>query len=139
MRICLPVPTFERMDLWAYTMFAFPPSEKFVIGSHPDGVRQKALDGATYISSVADLPNDPLVLLTPSNARFVPGDTNLTSYSHPANAIYLFGPDDLHIHDDFLDGRIVDKVFIKTDAEAPHMFAATAYAITHYDIAVKSG
>ena len=95
---------------------------------------------ATYIESVADLPQSvPLVVLAQVNGRYVQGDVSLKDFTHPTDAIYLFGNDVEWVTSEELVGHSIDHlVYIPTDT-GDDMWSWAAYVATAWDRVVKSG
>jgi len=96
--------------------------------------------GAIILDSPNQLPSaDPIILISPKEARYMPGDKSLHKFAHPPGATYLFGPDDSHFHADLVgDLPISSSVFIPTDTNF-EMYSHVAAAVTLYDRAVKHG
>jgi hypothetical protein len=88
-----------------------------------------------YIIGESDLPEDlTWVLLQPDNGKYVQGTTSLEKFEHPADALYIFGPDK-----DFLKWlpREPDHfVYIPTDTQRD-MFSFMAAAVTLWDRKTK--
>lgn len=113
---------------WDYVLSHIKPDACYVMGNH--SCTNNVLRNAPIAATAADLPNDPLVLVVPLSARnFVP-DVCLTDFTHPPDAVYLFGPNNEHITEDDMGGRKPDYVvYIPTDTE-DEMFNYIACMVT---------
>ena len=100
-------------------------------------------DGAIYqptikISTAVDLPDRPLVVLSPPGGRFLKGTVSLADFNHPEEAIYMFGQSHGVLSDDDMAGRSPDSVvFIPTVKH--EMYSHTAAYVTLWDRYVKRG
>lgn len=95
---------------------------------------------APKIDTLADIAGTrPIVVLQHPEAREFPGTVSLVDYVHPADAIYVFGADNVILTEgDDLGGRAVAaRVFIPTVALESYSFVAAA--MTLYDRFVKNG
>ena len=124
--VCIPVPTKEEFRAhWDHVRAHFKVDELYVIG-----------DG--YLASVAELPDDqPLVVLQPCRAANFRGTVSLSEFTHPKDATYLFGPDEVPMPKAFLDGRQPDHlVYVPTDTHRD-MFSFVTFAVVAWDRRMK--
>lgn len=92
------------------------------------------------IDTAAELPAEPsLVVLSPPDARFIPGTISLQDFAHPEDVIYLFGgSQDVLSDEDDLGGRVPDSVvYIPTVKHECYSHAAAYMAL--WDRYVKRG
>jgi len=113
---------------WDYVLSHIKPDARFVMGKH--ACTHNVLRDAPVVSTAADLPNDPLVLVVPLSARNFTPDTALQDFTHPTDAVYMFGPNSEHITEDDMGGRVPDHiVYIPTDTK-DEMFNYVACIVT---------
>jgi len=67
------------------------------VDSISDGIARGTAEGLTP------------VLITPLNAQIIPGEISLKDYTHPTNALYVFGDDNNTLDNDY---GITDKVYV---------------------------
>ncbi len=132
----------DRLDQWAYILHAMPWDEVVVWSDTADAATLPR-PFANYATVSADLSafasDSTLVVLTAADARLLPGDQSLESYTHPANATYVFGSDDGSLSADDFQGLTVDKVYIPQEPDSFSLFSAAAFAITLWDRRIKGG
>jgi len=88
------------------------------------------------ISTAAELPEAALVVLSPPDARIIPGTIPLPEFTHPEDAIYFFGANNVIMGESpVLSGREYQTVFIPS--EKLEYFAAYAATATLYDRKAK--
>jgi hypothetical protein len=85
-----------------------------------------------------DVAPGRVVLVSPLSARLVPGRDPLSTYTHPADAVYVFGADDAHFDPKYLEGRTYDAVHIET-ANDLQMHSYVAGALVLRDRWMKHG
>ena len=66
------------------------------------------------VNSVDELPDVPLILLTPQNSKYLPGDVNIVDFTHPTDCIYMFGNDREATYPEEFGSREYTKVYIST-------------------------
>jgi len=138
--LCLPYtsnPTYQ--NAWDYLISTWVPDAIWSLrGPFP----APAYREATPVTTAADLPistAQPLVVVSPVNARYVPGEIPLSRFVHPPDAIYLFGSDHVHLSDDDLGGRVPDYLVYIETLGVVEMFSWVAGGIVFYDRKVKIG
>lgn len=142
--ICLTLPgTGGTQDQWDYALSNFKPDHLYVIGDEALAPETNVFSklSATYIEGADTLPTgSDLVVMSPENGVYLPGEVSLADFAHPSNAIYLFGPDKHHLNDDdHLRGAIPNHlVYIPTDSR-DNMWSWTAYCVTMWDRRMKHG
>lgn len=94
----------------------------------------------TKINTAAELPaGRPLIVLSPQEAKFIPGTVSLSDFVHPDDAIYLFGGSMANLNDeDDLGGRVPDAV-IYIPTVSLEMHSHNAAYVTLWDRYVKRG
>lgn len=105
-------------------------------GASPDAF----IKGSEAIEGPWQLPgNTHIALLSPSNARYVPGNKSLIEFDHPKDIIYLFGPDNVHLDRSLLGDVDIDSyIYIPVDTNY-EMYSHVSAAITLYDRKLKNG
>ncbi len=138
--ICLPLPGGGNgQNQWDYILSNFSVDVIYVIGDSEQAPGSNVFAKAIYISTADDLPASTLVVVTARNARYVQGDEDLASFSHPSDLIYMFGPDRENLSEVELGRRVPDhKVYIETDTH-DDMYSWQAYAVVMWDRRMKSG
>jgi hypothetical protein len=132
--VCLAWPTNEKYrDQWAYILSNFAVDNVWVVGC-PDSYCQ-FFPGAVFMDHQSELPDYPIVVCQPPDARYVKGEINLMNFSHPEHAIYVFGLDNNNLSEDDLKGEPDYKVFIPTAKN--EMWSWVAAAVVLYDRASK--
>jgi len=144
--ICTVSKGSKHDDQWMYVLSHWRPDTWYVIhdSSYTPSIQDQN-QNIVYISSADQLPTEPeLVLLSPLVAHNYPGETNLETFTHPDNAIYMFGWDHEHLYppDDpegsELGSRVPDhKVYIPNEMHFD-MYSFVSCAVTLYDRKVKS-
>lgn len=114
-------------------------------------VRSFGLVGAAYrigegadsriieLGGVAELPDLPIVLVSPSSAQYLPGTESLVGFTHPGDCIYLFGASNRVLTEDDLQGRApVARVYVPA-VGGTELFAHVAGAMVLWDREMKGG
>lgn len=111
-----------------YALSNIKADEIYLYGSYQP--TNNLLRDRKQITTANELPQVPLVLVLPLTARnFVP-TTSLLDFVHPTDATYVFGPNNEHLTDEFMGGRVADHIiYIPTDT-MDEMFNYTACLIT---------
>jgi hypothetical protein len=140
MRVCFNPRSGARLKEWDFVLSHFPPSYVYLYGAGEEKIEAYHLiKDATRITTAADLPEVPLVVLSPPAARFLPGQIRLRDFKHPEDCVYLFGPDHDNLNEDHLGGREpASLVYIQTDTHY-EMYAHTAAALTLYSRSLQRG
>lgn len=113
---------------WDYVLSHIVPDALYVMGPYP--CTNNVLRDAPCVATAADLPDDPLVLVVPQSARNFTPTVSLLDFTHPADAVYLFGPNNEHLTDDDMGGRSPDHIiYIPTDT-TDEMFNYVACMVT---------
>ncbi len=88
------------------------------------------------IETCEELPYFPLVLMQPPDARYVRGHTNLIEFTHPENAIYIFGGNNAYFsfEEDMGIRKPNHVIYIPVQHE---MYSWTAAAVVLYDRMLK--
>lgn len=114
-----------------YILSNFKPDTIYVKETQGFSVSSKVMNEAVKVESAQDLPIDiPLVLFLPKLAPYITPTTSLLDFTHPTDAIYMFGPNHRHLSvDDDFTGRGPDHVvYIPTDTN-DDMYSWNAAAI----------
>jgi tRNA G18 (ribose-2'-O)-methylase SpoU len=85
------------------------------------------------IESAAELPAVELVVAAGPIANHIRGSEILNRFDHPKDCIYMFGADNISMHDRHLGGRGVDHMVYIPLPGKPELNAHTAAAIFFYD------
>lgn len=122
-------PTSGREENeWDYVLSHLQPDACYMMGQYP--CTNNVLRDAPVVATAADLPSDPLVLVVPLSARNFTPTISLVDFTHPADAVYMFGPNNEHLTDENLGGRVPDYIIhIPTDTK-DEMFNYTACLVT---------
>jgi hypothetical protein len=98
----------------------------------------KIYQESVAVDTTADLPDFPLVVMSPPDARFIPGTISLADFDHPDDCIYLFGANHDVLSDIYLGDREPDHaVYIQT--VKGEMYSHAAAYVTLWDRYVKRG
>lgn len=142
MKVAVSFPTAGQFhNQWDYVLSNFAPAEVWVIGNVGDAPPYGAfaLARSTWVPDATGLPDGPLVVLSPDTGRHIQGIESLAEFTHPDDAVYLFGSDNWNLSDDELGGRPADHlVFVDTDTN-DEMYSFVAYAVTAWDRRMKAG
>jgi hypothetical protein len=132
--ICFAYENNDRTrNEWSYLVDWFDVASAFEYGK-PENVRGTPY--TTAIDSMADLPDQPLIVLAPLDGRHIQGETSLHDFDHPDDAIYVFGNNHLHMSESPLfSGREYSSVYIPTHKS--ELFAVFAATLTLYDRGAK--
>lgn len=122
---------------WDYALSHWPPDEVFIRGE--GNWPGKPLRDARRVATAADLPDVPLVVMTPKDGRYIKGETALQEFIHPERCTYLFGSDKENLHPDDMGGRAPDHLVYIPTLTHHEMFSWVAGAIVMYDRAVALG
>lgn len=91
------------------------------------------------VAGVSELPDLPLVVVTPEGARHLPGEQSLIGFAHPAECVYLFGSSNSTLDAAALQGRTpVARIFIPS-VDGTELFAHVAGAMVLWDREMKGG
>ena len=113
---------------WDYILSHIKPDACCVMGKYP--CTNNVLRDSPIAATAADLPSDPLVLVVPLTARNFTPTISLVDFTHPDDAVYMFGPNSEHITDADMGGRVPDHiVYIPTDT-IDEMFNYVACMVT---------
>lgn len=145
--VCTISYSAKHDDQWMYVLSHWNPETWYVIYDperHTPNIQDQHRN-IVYIRSANDLPADhETVLLQPLVAPRYAGVTNLETFTHPTNAIYIFGWDHEHLNPpndpegSELGSRVPDhRVYIPND-QVFDMYSFVAGAVTLYDRKVKS-
>lgn len=116
---------------WDYVLSNFKSDEVWVMGSY--ACTNNILRDAPRASTFEDLPKGEIVLLSPSTSRNFTPTIDLPEFLHPENAIYVFGPDNLHLTNEDVGKRQIDHIVrIPTDTK-DEMFGYAAYVAVMWD------
>jgi hypothetical protein len=87
-----------------------------------------------YISDIKELPqNSEIVLLSPKNAKYIPGINNVVDFIHPGqDAVYMFGPDRDFLTAKMFEHRQPDH-YVYIASEERELFSFTAATVTLYE------
>ncbi len=129
---CFP-GTMENQ--WAYVLLHFTPRHVYAFDGE---LWSKPFVGASAVLSAEELPQIPIVVLAPLNGDNVQGAISLDEFGHPAECVYLFGPDDELLMPAHLGSREYSRVYIKTDT-TDQMWSWVAAAVTLFDRRSKGG
>lgn len=118
-----------------YVLSNFAPDQIYVKCRRGHKPSSNVFKKATKIESVDELPGDlALVLFLPKTARYISSTVSLIDFAHPADAIYMFGPnhENLSLEEDFVN-RLPDHiVYIPTDT-TDDMYSYNTYAVVMWD------
>ena len=136
--VCLVPSSGQNWEQqWSYVLSHFSPRRLYTVGEVDPRVRP--FRGLEVVNSAADLPETPLVLMSPRNAQYIKGRTPLGEFRHPDECVYMFGSDAAHLNADHLGGRTPEHlVYIPTDTPDT-MYSFMAGAITLYDRMMRHG
>ena len=127
--VCLILPTDSLYEnQWAYVLRNFKPDQVFLLGGN-EGAQREVFQSATVIDSLFELPDVPRVVMAAEDGRHVKGNIPLSEFSHPEDAIYIFGPDERNLNID-TDGDSL--VYVDTDGSY-EMYSWVAYAVAMWD------
>ncbi len=128
-----------ELNQWGYLLATFFVDEVYVIGTDPERVKDSGiLKKAILIDTADELPKAELVVAAPPDGKYIQGETPLSVFDHPEDAIYLFGPDMQHLSDKQLGDRKPDhKIYITPEGKY-EFYAHMAAGIFLYDRRVKS-
>ena len=119
-------------DQWVLNLLAFD-VEGFERNTAEDIIIRK--EKLTPIKSITDIPSEySIVVVTPKDARFTQGTTNLKDYQHKDNTVYYFGGDGSHLDDPILNDVAIDYIYIDINT---HLWSSQAGTIVLYDIMNK--
>ena len=91
------------------------------------------------IDTAIELPDRPIVVLAPPDGKYIQGVSPLQEFTHPEDAIYLFGGSQEVLNDEEdLGGRVPDHLVYVPLVQYEMYSHSTAY-ITLWDRYVKRG
>lgn len=127
--VALWMTTSHEENEYDYILSNIQVDEIYLFG--PYQPTNNLLRDKTKVKNASELPTDiPLVLCVPLTARNFTPTINLLDFTHPTDAIYLFGPNNEHLVDEDFGGRVPDHiVYIPTDT-TDEMFNYTSCLIT---------
>lgn len=126
---------------WAQVLTHFPPDDMFFL-QDVKGLPSSyswSCEGSDIVTA-DDLPSElPLVLCVPPNGRYIQGDIALSDFTHPPDAIYMFGHDHQNLDETWLGSRVPDyKVYVETGSHH-EMYSHVAAAVILHDRARQLG
>ena len=132
--VCFRVIEDNRTQkLWDYVVLNFAPNEIYMMGESPKWMLHKSMKRAKNIKTADELPDLPLIMIQPRNAKVYKGEISLSEFQHPEKAIYFFGADDSDTTEEHLGSRVPDAlVYIPTSTD-DQMYAPMAYAVVAWD------
>lgn len=115
---------------WSYILENFAPDQVYLIGGKHVGLnKDRPFKDAQVITSAEDIKGET-VLVSPYNARYIPGELNLVNFLHPKDCTYIFGPDNAHLSAvEMGDARPDHSVFIDS-ARGTELYSFVAAGIT---------
>lgn len=138
--VCLTGASGDRWtDNWSFVLSHWPPDMIYLIGGPDPRVPDYFRGRWEEIFDATELPDLPLVVMSPENARFVPGTVSIVDFVHPAECVYLFGSDHVHLSEVELGERRPDHVVYIPTGSIHEMYSHTAGAVTLYDRMMKNG
>jgi hypothetical protein len=135
--LCFHYPADQlQRDQWDAVVAHFGPRNVYLLGE-PQPIKSKPLRLANVTFVTADSIPGTQVLMTPKNARFVPGETSILDFEHPDDCTYYFGPDWEHLR---LGGmnRPDFRVYIPLDDDT-EMWSFMAAVLTLWDRRLRHG
>lgn len=127
-RIATYIETGSFENEWDYALSNFSPDVLQLVdtGFQPTNNMMRNL---TLHEDWSTLGPGPIVLMAPETMRNFTPTISLLDFQHPEDALYVFGPNNLHINEEVGD-RVPDHVVsIPTDTN-DEMFNYMAYIIT---------
>ncbi len=125
-------------DQWSWVFSNFGVTEIWERGGAEGDLKiyQPTID----IDVASELPEErPLVVLAHQDGKYIKGVNSLVDFTHPADAIYLFGASQLNLSDeDDLGGKTPDHLLYIPSVKL-EMYGHSAAYITLYDRFVKRG
>lgn len=116
---------------WDYVLSNIKVDKIYMGGSYQG--TNNVLRDAPHITTFDDLPNDPIVLLSPESSQNFKPNISILEFEHPESAIYVFGPNNEHLTDEDVGNRKIDYIVnIPTDTK-DEMFNYSAYLITMWN------
>ena len=130
-------PRGWNRDLWLYLVTGFEVQgyergrDKDMKGNH---------FGTIAIDSIDELPDKPIVILSPRYASNFEAKHSLLDFKHPKDAIYYFGADKGNIELEEFGDRDITIVYIPQPTKEKHneLWSHQAGAILIYDIILKN-
>jgi len=118
--VCIHLDNNQSEIQWSFLLSNFRPDEIRLLGEYEptDKIFRDVKRG---------LPNKPLIILTPKDGRYMKGDISLSNFTHPEDAVYVFGSDKKHMEP--MDGTLV---YIPTDSNV-EMYSWSAGAVVLWD------
>jgi len=124
-------------DQWSWVFSNFGITEIWERGFSEGDL--KIYQPTIAVDTAAELPDRPLIVLAHQEGRYIQGNQSLVTFSHPEDAIYLFGGSHVNLSDeDDLGGRVPDAL-VYIPSVKYEMYSPPAAYITLYDRLVKRG
>ena len=130
----------RTLNLWSFVLSQWPPAKVYLMRPLTGLVtNERKFVDAVLVRTAADLPKDqPLVLLSPSAAKYIPGTDPITDFEHPENPVYMFGSNRGHLGEDDMGSRTPDhSVYIPGGCSDMYDFMAGSVVL--YDREMKRG
>jgi len=125
-----------EQNQWSFLFSNFGVVDIFEVGR--DANHSKIYQTTTPLAELRDLTvSRSSVLMQPKTARYIPGLVSLVDFTHPDDAIYIFGHSHENISAEDFDKPPAHIVYIPTDAH--EMYGHVAGYITLYDRMSKRG
>ena len=125
--------TQAALNYWAGLLAVFQVDAIYYFGGNAEhwGAFKHMRDAIPYEAPVGA----EVVIVTPQGAQAMPGEIELSSFAHPANAVYVFGADDAVLDVPFEGPR----VYIPTRDLSAELWSHQAGAALLWDRAVRGG
>lgn len=129
-RVCTFIENGSFENEWDYALSNLSPDELHLIGINGFEPTNNAMRDKPLLANCDGLPDAPIVIVAPLSSRNFPPTKSLLDFTHPDDAIYLFGPNNQHVTEEDLAGRKPQHIIhIPTDTK-DEMFNYMAYLIT---------
>jgi hypothetical protein len=135
--VCFKREKDWEQDQWSYVFSNFGVEDLWEMGD--DSNKDLNIYQPTIkISSAAELPDRPLVVLAPQESKYIVGEESLKDFVHPDDAIYMFGGSHCSMTGVDLGGRVADH-YVYIPLVKNECFSHSAAYITLWDRELKDG
>lgn len=125
-----------EQNQWSFLFSNFGITDIWEIGI--DGTKDSHIyQAAQNIMKISQLPDRPLVVLSPKDGRIIKGLEPLHSFTHPKECIYVFGPSNGVLDHEVIDRKPDHYVYIPLVKH--EAFSHAAAYMTLWDRVIKHG
>jgi len=128
------VDDLNVLTQWCNVFKNFEPDAVYIVEDRPSSRPNRRLVRAhTFIKSLEELPDYPIILAAPKVAKHICGKTPFKDFRHPQDAIYLFGKDNEAFTSAALGSRTLEDIIYIETKRTSELHSFVCASIILYD------